>query len=174
MRFSAWSSPKPPTTTVPSSLIPSEPWPWSSEFANNSENTVGGWADFSSAAFVANFATFNDTALKKDGGENLMSKSEDDSAKKIDGADSFSKDSGKLKQQNVVENDLKVENVECQTDVSKAVSEKGVDNVAQTDGTQSHASENVKSASGDQDDESSIKAGNNKIGAAEIVAEPSR
>lgn len=137
---------------------------------DNSENTVGGWADFSSAAFETSYPNFNnDATSEKAGTNNLSAKTSNSTCGKIlDGCDG--------KRKNIEEMELKLENVECQTDVSKAVTDSGVDKVAQTDGTQSHADDNVKSAAGDQID-SSIEASQNKIkvaAIAEIVAEPSR
>lgn len=150
----------------------SDPWPWSSEFANNSENTVGGWADFSSANFVTNFANFND--IKKDISDKDSVKSENTATVKLDDIKPMLEktDEGfkESKEENVVKDDVKVDNVECQTDLAKTVSDK----IAQTDGTQSHADENIKSAAGDQVVDSSTKESDNKSGAAELLAEPSK
>lgn len=165
----AWSPPKPTAPNSTSSVVPSESWPWSSDLANNSENTVGGWADFSSATFDANFAGFND--IKK----NTSNKSENSPTVKLDDIKPMPQKKDDVFEESKKEiDDVQMGNVEGQTDVSKTVSESGVDRIAQPDGTQSHADENVKSAAGDQGDDSMPKGSDNKSGAAEFIAEPSK
>lgn len=116
----AWSSPK-PVDSGPATVVGSDPW--GGNFGS-SDATVSGWADFNSAPFEANFTNFDD---------------------------SFNKGVGsKGNKQSVVESDLKLENIDSQTDNSKDTKSNSIDKVAQVEDDKSEGPDTIKSAAGDQ------------------------
>ncbi|XP_018567799.1 serine/threonine-protein phosphatase 6 regulatory subunit 3 isoform X2 [Anoplophora glabripennis] len=118
--------------------------PWGSDFGS-SDATVGGWADFSSAQFDANFASF-DGKIKKNVGN-------------------------KENKQPIVESDLKLESIDSQTDNSKDSKTNSIDKVAQVEDVKSEGPDTIKSAAGDQGGE--LVSGHQKTSSA-AVTEPSK
>ncbi|KAJ8985553.1 hypothetical protein NQ317_019937 [Molorchus minor] len=148
MDVDPWSSPKPSETAVAPELG-SDPW---SGFGSTTESTAGGWADFTSTAFNANFdANFQDDFFK-------------------------SKFEGK-KGEGSIENDLKMENVEVQTEKPKEeIKTNNIDRVAQTEVEKAKAEVTIKSAAGDQGDEPVSKDNppSDKPKTSAVPAEPSK
>uniref|UniRef100_V5GLW4 Serine/threonine-protein phosphatase 6 regulatory subunit 3 n=1 Tax=Anoplophora glabripennis TaxID=217634 RepID=V5GLW4_ANOGL len=140
MDVDPWSSPK-PVESRPARAVGSDPW--GSDFGS-SDATVGGWADFSSAQFDANFASF-DGKIKKNG--------------------------NKENKQPIVESDLKLESIDSQTDNSKDSKTNSIDKVAQVEDVKSEGPDTIKSAAGDQGGE--LVSGHQKTSSA-AVTEPSK
>ncbi|XP_018567800.1 serine/threonine-protein phosphatase 6 regulatory subunit 3 isoform X3 [Anoplophora glabripennis] len=141
MDVDPWSSPK-PVESRPARAVGSDPW--GSDFGS-SDATVGGWADFSSAQFDANFASF-DGKIKKNVGN-------------------------KENKQPIVESDLKLESIDSQTDNSKDSKTNSIDKVAQVEDVKSEGPDTIKSAAGDQGGE--LVSGHQKTSSA-AVTEPSK
>ncbi|XP_050517799.1 serine/threonine-protein phosphatase 6 regulatory subunit 3 isoform X1 [Diabrotica virgifera virgifera] len=122
MDVDPWTSPKPSDQGAPS--FPSgDPWNANCSTPPSDDNTVGGWADFSSAQFEANFSGQNENSARG-------SKDKEGSRSRVVPI--------------VMEKDLKVENVDA--DEEKESAKNCAEGVAQLDMC------NTKSAAGDQGD----------------------